>query len=174
VRLPPALSRRLTLAGRGQHNCRVVDIEASGNACQAFAVEVPSTDNLANLMGRQISVCDQLDPISESARSAFASARSNKLGFELRRLDASVSDPCNKSISAAVSCRPLRTAHGLACLFRAPQSYSTKVPRKRTVLRSVRLSATKKPKRARSWTADTVKGTPTDMSTMLLYSECPL
>jgi hypothetical protein len=35
------------------HNRGVVDIEAPGNASQTFAADAPSTDNLANLMGRQ-------------------------------------------------------------------------------------------------------------------------
>ena len=65
------------------HNGRVVDVEAPGDAGQTFPVDVPSADNLANLMGRQFWFATQLDPISDSARSAFASTCSNKLTLEL-------------------------------------------------------------------------------------------
>jgi hypothetical protein len=71
--------------GNNAHNRRVVDVKTPGNTSQTFAVDVPSTDYLANLMGCQFWFATQLDPISDSACSAFAGARSNKFAFELRQ-----------------------------------------------------------------------------------------
>jgi hypothetical protein len=58
--------------GDNVHNRRVVEVKTPGNSSQTFAVDVPSTDNLADLMGRQFWLATQLDPISDSACSAFA------------------------------------------------------------------------------------------------------
>ena len=40
-----------TLGGDNAHDCRVLDIEAIGDIGDAFAMDVPSPDNLADLVG---------------------------------------------------------------------------------------------------------------------------
>jgi hypothetical protein len=75
-----------TLGGSDNtHNCRVAEIEASGNARQAFPVDVPSADDLADLMRGQFGLATKLDPVLDGARSTFASAHSNMFAFELRQ-----------------------------------------------------------------------------------------
>jgi hypothetical protein len=56
-----------TLGGDNAHDCRVVDIGAIGDIGEAFAMDVPSPDNLADRVG----VVDELLVATLCGRSIY-------------------------------------------------------------------------------------------------------
>jgi hypothetical protein len=64
--------------GNNAHNRGVVDVEASRDTGQGFAVDLRSADNLADLMRREFWLPTELHAIPDSSGSALTSAHSNK------------------------------------------------------------------------------------------------
>jgi hypothetical protein len=71
-------SLRGTLGGsRNSHDGRVVDVGAPDDVSQAFAMDVLSPDNLADLMGGRVCFATELATTPDGAGSSFAGARAN-------------------------------------------------------------------------------------------------